>query len=470
MRKSFAAVAVLALIVAGCGGSKSGSASGGASGATIAPADVLAFVSVNTDESSDQWHKADALLKKFPIRDKLLAQINAGLSSEGVDFNSDVRPLLGPELDLAVVASNTGSPQLVGMTQPTDKGKFEAAIAKGSNPSVHIEVGDWVVFSDTQSALDAFKTEADKGNLADDSSFKDATSGLPSETNLTAYVNGPQALGALKLLKQSAPQLSALPSGQLQWLSLALSSQSDAAKLEGAVKTSQSAGQNFKPTLLSKVPSGALALASFNGSAQLTQQLTQNPALAQAAGQLQQLLGVGLSDITNLIQGEGVLYVAPGIPFPEVTLVLQEAHPETAMATLNKVAARLAIALHGKLTAVGAIKKLNLGPVAINYGISGGTIVISDSSGHIVGPVGTSITSDPVFSKAKDAAGLPDQSAGFVYVNIKAAIPLIEGFAQTGDATIPPDLSQNLAPLESLLAYATSSGGVAKFTVLLHVR
>ena len=49
MRKSFVALAVFALLAAGCGGSKSGSASGGASGATITPADVLAFV-LNANE------------------------------------------------------------------------------------------------------------------------------------------------------------------------------------------------------------------------------------------------------------------------------------------------------------------------------------------------------------------------------------------------------------------------------------
>ena len=465
MHKSFAVLAVLALFAAGCGG-KSGSASGGASGATIAPADALAYVSVNTDEGSGQWQKADALLKKFPIRDKLLAQINSGLS-QGVDFNSDIRPLLGPETDFVVLApSAAGRVQFVGLTQPKDAKKFDAALERGSSPSVHMEVDGWTVFSDEQAALDTFKTEAEKGKLAGDSTFKDATAGLPAETNLTAYVNGPQALGALK---EGVPQLGTLPTGQLQWLALALSSQADAAKLEGAVKTSQ-AGENFTPTLLSSVPSGALAVLSFHGNAQLTQQLAQNPTLAQAAGQLERALGVSLTELAALIQDEGVLYVANGIPFPEVTLVLQEARPAAAIATLNKLAARLATALHAKLNTNGRVKQLNFGSIAVNYGIKGKTVVISDSSGHIIGPVGTPITEDPVFTKAKNAAGLPDQSSGFVYLNIKNAVPLIEGFAQASGVSVPPAVVQNLAPLESLLAYASSNGDVSKFSVLLSVR
>ena len=470
MRKLLVPLVAVALVAAGCGGSKSGSASGGASGATIAPASALAFASVDTDESSTQWKNAETLLRKFPSHDKLFAAINSALSngSGGVDFNKDVRPLLGPEVDFVVLPNATGSPQFVAMTQATDKGKFEAELAKGTPPSVHIEVGDWVVFSDTQAALDAFKEQSDKGKLSDDSTFQDATSGLPSEANATAYVNGSQLLGALR---QSVPQLGALPTGQLQWLAAALSSQSDSVKLDGAAKTGQSAVENYTPSLLAKVPSDALVVLSFHGSAQLTQQLTQNPQLAQAAGQLQQLLGVGLTQIADLIRGEGVLYVAPRAPFPEATLVLDEAHPATALGTLNTLATKLSAATHHKLKTAfpgAAIKELNLGPVAIYYGLSGGTLVISDASAHIVGPVGTAITSNSTFTKARTAAGLPDQSAGFVYVNIKQAIPTIQGFAQVAGSAIPPEVAQNLAPLESFLAYATSSGGTVKFTVLLH--
>src|SRR5207302_8952092 len=341
-----------------------------------------------------------------------VAAINSALSdqSSGVDFNRDIRPLLGPELDVVVLAGGTSSPQLVGMTEPTDKSKFETEIANAKPPAVHLEVGDWVVFSDTQPALDAFKQQADKAKLSDDSSFKDATAGLPSESNVTGYVNGAQALG---LLQQGVPQLGALPVGQLQWLAVALSSQSDSVKVDGVAKTAQAAAENFTPTLLAKVPSSALAVLSFHGSAQLTQQLTQNPALAQAAGQLQQLLGISLSELADLIRGEGVLYVAPGAPFPEVSLVLEEAHPANALGTLNKLATRLAGTLHRKLTTAipgTSVKKLDVGRAAIYYGVSGGTLVISDASSHIVGPVGTPITSDPTFTKAKSAAGLPDQS------------------------------------------------------------
>lgn len=462
MRKSFAVAALLVLVFgAGCGGSKS--ASGGASGATIAPASSLAFVSVNTDESSDQWKSADALLKKFPIRDRLLAVINAALSDQGVDFNRDIRPLLGPELDFVVLSAGSSSPQLVGLTQPTDAQKFDSFLEKGSTPSVHTEIDGWTVFSDRESTLDQFKTEAAKGKLADDSSFKDSTADLPGQSNAIAYVNGAQALG---LLQQSVPQLGALPAGQLRWGSASLTSESDSLKLDGSFASAQGVGGNFKATLLSRVPSGSLVVLSFHGSAELTRQLTQNPAIAQAGGQLQQTLGLSVADIVGLIQGEGVLYVRAGSPFPEVTLILQEPNPARAVSLLDRLASRLA-------PVVGATWKghaLSFGPVSVRWGAVGGALVISDSSAPFGAGSSSSIIDDPVFSKAKEAAGLPDESAGFFYVNIKDSIPVIEGFAQSAGSSLPPDVSQNLAPLESVLLYATSDGDVTKFSALLQTR
>ena len=55
-------------------------------------------------------------------------------------------------------------------------------------------------------------------------------------------------------------------------------------------------------------------------------------------------------------------------------------------------------------------------------------------------------------------------------MNIKDSVPLIEGLAQMSGSTIPPEVSQNLAPLQSFLAYATVDNGVAKFTVLVQAR
>ena len=116
-----AAVVAFALLLAACGGSsssKSGSASGGASGADAAPADAPLFVSVNTDLSSSQWKTVNTLMDKFPGKDKTLADGRTSFETEsGLNWETDVKPALGPELDFVVLdASDTGGG--VALTQP----------------------------------------------------------------------------------------------------------------------------------------------------------------------------------------------------------------------------------------------------------------------------------------------------------------------------------------------------------------
>jgi hypothetical protein len=465
---------VVAVLAAGCGGtSKTGSASGAPAGASIAPASAIAFVSLNTDASSTQWKNADALLNKFPSRDKLLAALehNLALSGKGTNFNTDVLPLLGPELDLVVLDGGGSAQRFVGFTQPTDAQKLDAQLEGQSPPMKHMELGGWTIFSDAQASLDAFKSEAAKGKLADSDSFKRAIADLPTEANATAYLNGT----AVTALKSALPQAGAVPTGKLDWVGAALSSQSDSIKVVGAIKSGQLPGQTFKPTLLAHVPSGALLVASFRGGDQLRQQLTQTPAVQQRLGQVQQLLGVSVDQIAALVAGEGVLYVSSGVPYPEVTLLLHQSDPSAAATTLNKLVARVAAFVNAKVTpavipGVKNAKQVTAGPVAIYFGIFGGNLVISDSASGFHSSAATPITDDPVFQKTSEAAGRPDQSAGFLYVNIKDSVPLIQGLAQLSGATIPPDVSANLAPLQSFLAYATVDNGVAKFTALLQVR
>jgi len=129
-----AVLAALALLGAGCGGSSKSkqSASGGPSGAEVIPASAPAFLAVDTDLSSDQVKQADTLSKKFPGRAKALAQIQQQLTKDGIDFQTDVKPALGPEIDVAWLDLADNGANAVAVTQPKDKAKLEALVAKGN--------------------------------------------------------------------------------------------------------------------------------------------------------------------------------------------------------------------------------------------------------------------------------------------------------------------------------------------------
>ena len=456
----------LALGASACGGS-TGSATGVASGAEVAPADAIAFVSVDTDSGSEQWKQGDALLKKFPLRNKLLEEMNRELSEEGVDFGRDVLPALGPEVDF-VFLSGRDEPQVVGLTQPPDEQKFAALMAKSEDSPKHQRIGDWTAFSDNQAALDAVRNASD--HLDGEDAFGDAMGELPDEANAKAYLNGAKLAATLR---EEAPELANVPLGSLEWVALALSSHEEGWKLDGAWKTKEGSAKTFSPSLLDRVPAGSLLVASFKGSDQAYRQLRNTPQGQQALAQLQQALGVGFDQLIRVVSDEGVLYVQKSAPFPEATLVLKEKDAGAALRTVNTIAGRAGMLVGTRpvnANASGSVKKLSFGRFALYYGIDRGNLVLSSSIGPFGRSVSSTLEDDPVFEKAKGAADLPDDTSGFFYVNVQDAVPVIDGFTQIAGGAIPAEVSQDLAPLQSFLAYGSSSDGVSKFAALLQLR
>jgi hypothetical protein len=460
--------AVCALGATGCGGSTgSVSATKVASGAEVAPADSLAFVAVGTDRASQQWKQGDALLAKFPLRNKLLEELNRGLSEHGLEFERDVLPALGPEVDFVFV-DVAGKPEAVGLTQPPDEQKLEALFARSSEPPKHERIGDWTAFSEIQAALDAVRGAKEHLDGAD--AFREAMGELPDEANAKAYVDGTKLTSTLR---SRAPGLANVPLGSLDWIGLALSSHEDGWKLDGAWKSKGGSAKTFSPTLLDRVPAGSLVVASFKGGDQAYAQLRNTPQGQQAMAQLQQLLGVGFDQLSALVSDEGILYVRKSALYPEATLVLKEKDGRSAMATLNTIANRAATFLGArpaKANASGSVKRLSFGKFSVYYGLDRGNLVISDSLAPFGRTVSSTIEHDPVFEAAKSAGALPDETSGFLYVNVKDAVPVVEGLAQLSGKDVPAEVSQNLAPLQSFLVYGSSSDGVSKFSGLLQVR
>src|SRR5438105_5184926 len=142
-------IASLALLAAGCGGGASTGSSSG-SGASLVRSDALAFISLDSDLGSSQWKQVNDLSKKFPGRDLALAQLQQSLSKNGVDYNKDVKPALGSEVDIAFVPGATLSDfAVVGLTKPRDAGKFKDLVKKlnatdtSGQPAVYREVKGW---------------------------------------------------------------------------------------------------------------------------------------------------------------------------------------------------------------------------------------------------------------------------------------------------------------------------------------
>jgi Protein of unknown function (DUF3352) len=458
----------LALAVAACGGgSTSATGTGTASGAEVTPADAVAFISLNTDDGSEQWQQADELLKKLPVRDKLLQSLEESLADENLDFEQDVRPALGPTLGLALIETGAGENALVGMTQADDEEKLNALLAKGDEPTAHEDVDGWTVFSDNQAALDAFTADGDK--LADDEAFQDAMADLPEAANAKAYLGG---AGTTTALRRQVPLFGAAAPTSFDWVSLAVSSEDDGWKIDGFAKGGGGGSEPVDSALLEEIPSGALVAVVFDGSnTSALDQLRKNPALSLQSAQLERLLGISLEDVVGLLRGEVALYVRPGSPIPEVTLISKPDSPDAALQTLDRAITRIGVMTGNapKRTTIGGVevRQFDYDEYSFFYGVRDDALVVSTSTAAFRDSSGASLQDDPAFSAAADAVELPDDETALLYVNIRDSVPTIEGLARAAGDPVPPDVSATLNALDSFIAFSTTEGDVAHFTGLL---
>ena len=485
-----ALLATLAVGLAGCGGGVATTSASGDSGSKLVRSDALAFVAVDSDLGSSQWQQLDELSKKFPGRSKALAQLKQGLAENGVDYEQDVKPALGPEVDI-VASSGPGAKQTsaVALTKPKDAAKFKALIAKlnahdqdpSAKPAVYKAIDDgWYAVSESQAQIDAALTDSGGAALSDNSTFKAALEKLPGEALVKAYVDGRQ----LNALIQAQSQKSASPFDpstlgldKLEFVAASTSAESDGIRARGVTSGADVGGGEFSSKLLDGVPGDALAFLNFRGAGTTDQlkKLEANPTVVQALAQIQAVLGVSLDDILALLHNEVALYVRPGAGIPEVTLALETKDQAAALSTLDRLAARLA-ATTGSQVQPGkqgdhGIKTVDLGQIAIHYGGLGDKVVITTGVNGIADyGSGSKLTDSADFKQAKSAAEMPDSTGGFFYLDLKNSIPLLEGLAGLAGQTPPAEVTENVRPLRSFLAWMEGSGSTRTFDAFLEIK
>jgi len=466
-----------AVLVAACGGGGGGKSSGtGGGGSTPAGADYVpasapGFVFLATDTGGGQWKAADGLLKKFPGRAQLIQAIEKSLAKQRLDYETDIKPALGPETDVGILKLRGSTGQAVAIAKPQDENTFVALLDKldsSTTKSVHRRIGGWTVASDAQAALDAAAAAHNGRSLQDNALFKEAMGDLPGDAIAKLWFNGASLSG---LARSRAGGTGSLPGfGKLLSLAAALQAQSKGIFVTGVAKSTKSLPvTQYTSELAKQVPAGVLAYLSFKGLDKAIRMIADVPAVKKQLATIERQLGVTIEEVAPLFAREGALYVRQGIPLPEISLVLQESDEAAARATADKLFARLAAALHGELTATNvagvAVKQIKTSSVSLYYGVFDGKLVVSDSTTSITGlkDTGDKFADDSLFKDAKDTAGMPDSTAGFLYVNLKDTIPIIENLATSTGGTVPPVVQQNLEPLRSLLFYSTVDGPKATF-------
>jgi hypothetical protein len=457
---------VLAILAAGCGGGGSGEKAAAGDAAKLVPAEALGYIAANTHFGAGPKKSDEGILDKFPIKPKALNSLKSSLRKEGADPDV-LASSIGPETDIAILRI-AGVTNAVAFTQPTDEKAFDAQLDKGQSPSVHEKIDGWTVFSDKQAFLDAVKNR--KANLADDPAYQAAQKTIPASSDAiaTAYASPLGIAAATKAAAGSLPTGSTFGLGSgAKWTTAALTAADDAFKLEVHSKSTTSQPAPKSSALADTIPSGSIvALALAGGSNTIPAQLR-----GQAGGITSQL-GFDLAGLLDALNGPVVAYVRPGLPFPEVTVAARPPHPKRAAAAIGGLIARLTQNQYKAVPAPvtgGTLQKVDLGSVAIYYGAVGGQVVATDSANALAelkGSVGK-LSGDGVFKEAKDGAGMPDATQGFLFVNLKDAVPAVQGFAQLANQTVPESVMANLRPLRSLLVYGGRDGDLQNLVVFL---
>ena len=473
----------LALAVGGCGGGEAGA---GPEGAAEAPANATFFVAIDTDFESTQWDNAQTLVDKFPDGDRAVDFLLNELSDEGVDFERDVKPALGPEVDIVGFNLAAGTNNIVGLTQPKDEQKLRELLEKGDEPVVVRRIGEWTAFAENDEIINRFMDARDEGRLADDEDFKTAMDTVSDEALVHAYLNGDEFAAATAQDAQLPPETfeACVPGGDVPSFAFAVGAEEDGVRFEGGGPSVQEADGGYlspyEAQLPSVVPGGVLAYVSFNDLEQLFSTLRDclagsSPEFERGLGQFEAMLGVSLEeDIAPLFANEGAFYVRRGIPLPEFTLLLAVDDEAAAEQTMDDLISGLKRTIVPDLGAPAPtsiagveVKQVTIpdAPLSLFYGAFDSRLVLTTSREGISGLLeeGERFADDELFQRAREDAGMPDETVGFFFIDLQETIAYILGFAGIAGENVPDEVSRNLDPLEHLLVYGTEDGETTRF-------
>jgi hypothetical protein len=481
MRRLGGLLAVLALVLTGCGGTTNP----GSGAADLVPATAPVFVAIDTDPGSSQWQMVDDLAGKFPDKQKAIDSAKKSMRKEGLDWDRDITPALGPEIDVVMLDLEHPG-ETVGLMQPKDKGAFERAVKKGnvsSDPGDKLfyeEYHGWEVMADKPSAIDAFKqaSESAQRTLAEDKVFTGAMD-KSGEGIVRAYVNGPKVMAVARKAAGPGEQPFIDKLGKLDWLLMRLRAKSDGIGLDAIVhgtpgEALRSSGSSASVGSLRKlVPQDALVYLAFHGSKGMLGGLEDNPMLQQEPG-FEQFARI-FREVGAILQGENALYVrAPaGRRLPEVTFLAAPGAGVNGAAVLDRVLNRFRKEIGGRprRARIAGVPARLVGPgnPAVMYANVNGKLVVTDYASGIrfTRQGGKALTDSDAYQEAASSAGLPDRPQTVLYVDIHSTVPAVERLANT---PVPAEVKRNLAPLRSAVEYAVKRSHELEISFFLRIK
>ena len=131
------------------------------------PASVPVYIAIDSDAGSSQWQTAEDLAGRFPDKQKGVAQLERSVrDSAGLDFENDVKPALGPEIDIVWLDLRGGGDNSRRADAAGRRERLQATRGEGERERIRArssctsELNGWEVMSDSRDTIDRFKTLA----------------------------------------------------------------------------------------------------------------------------------------------------------------------------------------------------------------------------------------------------------------------------------------------------------------------
>lgn len=338
--------------------------------AGLTPASALAFFSVNLEPATEQQRNLLGIVRKFPdardevqgsfedARDRLLSQL---VSDSGLDYRRDVKPWLGNEMAVSVLApEGDGDPTVALMIESKDEDEARDALEKsrasGGLDGEYRFVESFAVISDQEDpadddrVLDRIQRQAgqDDGGLAESQIFTNVVDELHGDRLLLGWVNAKEGSRVAERLGAFPPGF-ALPdrfqgSGAVGF---DLHTEESAMVVEGvADATGPPGGGN--PVLTKGLPADSLGAITFfdvGGAIRDGLQFAAGAGGGDPQAMFRDATGLDLqADVLSWMGGESVLTAArpqPGQQFPDLALVVQPTDRAKAEAAMVKIRAVL---------------------------------------------------------------------------------------------------------------------------------
>ena len=470
-RTVFALMLAGALIaLSGCGGEKASTASDLPASASFAPKDAIAFVTIVSDEGSEQWKRGDRLLGMFPgARESFVAEIEESLADEGLSWSKDVAPALGPELVVVVTAGK----QPVVLTQPDDANALQALARKSDEPVVTGEVSGWTAIAETQAVLDEYRAGVDQGSLADVDAFRNAFGTLEADALARGWVDLTAAVKELSGAFEGSEQITDI---EFQDLAAAVSTEDDGVLVSVGIRAPKGTGTtSYEPKLLERVPADAVVALSFGGTQGALDKLERTIDVDGIAGAVKDTIGVSFESALDALSGEGVLYVREGAgEIPEVTLVLDPPNADKTWSTIEDIAAKIASEADARITTATqagvTVNRLEIEDIKVMYArIDAETMIVTSGADALDRFLedGSKLTDDADFNAASERVDLGERTNGFAYVDLDGLIPFIEGLG--GPDALPADAREVLEAMDSLILQTSADGETTRLSGFLRI-